>query len=769
MQGADHPINRLLNRHFFWVALIGATALILRVAHLYDSTSSPLFDAPVADAATYVEDALRLAAGNWAGGPGPFWQPPLYPYFLGLQFWIWGEDYLAPRLVQALLGTGVCILLYYLGRAVFPVSVARGAGLAAACYGPLIYFGGELLPTIAAIFLSLLFLLSLLRPPCSHPWDWLLSGFLLGLSALAVANILLLLPFLLLWFRANARPNWVAPWLFVLVGCGLTIAPVSARNFTVGQDHVLLSSNAGINFYIGNNPEYERTVGIRPGYEWAKLVEIPETEAGIERPSARSRHFFAKSLKFMAQQPMQYLALSMRKLYLFWHGDEIRRNLDPYFARNDSVVLRTLMWKGGLAFPFGIVAPLALIGAFCFWRSSAASTPEGGLLLLFLLAYTLSVTAFFVTSRYRLPALPVMLLFAGSGVRQILVQRGNERKRLLTALVILLVSSNAGAGQMDMAGGGFERYAMGSAYEKKGMQANAVREYKAALVGTPGYRESMLRLAGVYVDRKQYDDAIALYGAFLERYPETPAVHFMLTNAHLAAGNYREAVAGYEALVPTRPEWAQLRGRLAYAYLMDAQPGRAIQEYRRTLDLRPDSSMVRYQLARLYEDQDSLVAATSQLSMLVQTEPANAVLRNRLADVLIRLAGAEGGEYSVGLARNRQTQEAETHLRRAIELDPNNAAPHWSLAMMLARQARYLEAQGHYERIAELEPDNYLVFFCLANVGKRTGQPAQAEEYMSRYRKAEAEQRLQRRARKEAEARLEEIFGIGGTGRGVAR
>ena len=24
MQGADHPINRLLNSHFFWVALIGA-------------------------------------------------------------------------------------------------------------------------------------------------------------------------------------------------------------------------------------------------------------------------------------------------------------------------------------------------------------------------------------------------------------------------------------------------------------------------------------------------------------------------------------------------------------------------------------------------------------------------------------------------------------------------------------------------------------------------------------------------------------------------
>ena len=36
------------------------------------------------DAKTYTYHAQRLAAGNWLGvGEGPFWQPPLYPYFLG--------------------------------------------------------------------------------------------------------------------------------------------------------------------------------------------------------------------------------------------------------------------------------------------------------------------------------------------------------------------------------------------------------------------------------------------------------------------------------------------------------------------------------------------------------------------------------------------------------------------------------------------------------------------------------------------------------------
>ena len=48
-------------------------------------------------------------------------------------------------------------------------------------------------------------------------------------------------------------------------GLLVAIAPVTLRNYAIGGDAVLISSNAGINFYLGNNPEYQRTVNIRPG------------------------------------------------------------------------------------------------------------------------------------------------------------------------------------------------------------------------------------------------------------------------------------------------------------------------------------------------------------------------------------------------------------------------------------------------------------------------------------------------------------------------
>jgi len=747
------------------VVLIALLALVLRILYIHESASSPLFEVPMVDARTYVDEAMNLAGGAWAGEPEPFWQPPLYPYSLAFLFWLCGEDYYLPQLLQALLGAAICVLIYVIGNLVFPPAVALGAGLAAACYGPLIYFGGELLPTIPAIFLHLLFLLSLVRPPCSDPWRWLLSGFLMGLSALAVANILLFLPFLLLWLFWHSRdvPGFRAlPRAALLIlGCVLAIAPVTVRNYVVGNDWVLISSNPGINFYIGNNPEYDRTVSIRPGRDWAMLVETPELEAGIERPSAKSRYFFARSWEFIAGDPLSFLKLLIRKLYLFWHGDEILRNLDPYYARNHSLVLGVLLWKRGLAFPFGLVAPLALLGIAGFWRSPAGRTVPGRLLLLFLLVYMLSVALFFVTSRHRLPAVTVSLLFAGYGLKEIL-DFGFRKKRLLFLFPVLLVATNLGAGPMDMAGDGYQHFALGYAYEQKGMQANAIREYRVALERLPGHRDSLLRLAALYANREQYNEAIEIYQSFLKHHPEAGPVRFMLGNIYLAIQRYEEAIATYERLVPVRSQWAELFGRLGYAYLMAEQPSRAVWAYRRTLAIRPDSSLVRYQLAQLYEAQDSLQAAVEEYLVLLDGEPDNPEFHVRLANLLIKQE--EAGKETVRLQRSALTRAAETYFRQAIWLAPNHLNAHWNLGMMLARQDRYLEAIEHFEQVLNLSPENYQAHFCLANLYRRTGREEEAQRHMTDYARARRERRLQEQAYREAGKQIERIFNSQTTG-----
>ncbi|MDE2703724.1 MAG: hypothetical protein OXI35_01545, partial [Gemmatimonadota bacterium] len=102
------PGFQIGRRELWTCALIVLLSLGLRLFYLSELSTSPLFSVPVVDARTYVDDARYLSEVSWAGRPTPFWQPPLYPYLLGLLFSISGENYYLPRLFQALFGALVC-------------------------------------------------------------------------------------------------------------------------------------------------------------------------------------------------------------------------------------------------------------------------------------------------------------------------------------------------------------------------------------------------------------------------------------------------------------------------------------------------------------------------------------------------------------------------------------------------------------------------------------------------------------------------------------
>ena len=309
--------------------------------------------------------AQRLAAGNWLGvGEGPFWQPPLYPYFLGAVKSLFPESFFyAVRFVQALLGALVCAMSWWIGRTLFNPAVGLLAGVGTALCGPLIFFDGELLPASLAAFVDLLALVVLLRV-WRRPsrWGFLGAGVAFGIGALAVPTVLtfaVVVPIVLLW-RAPRRQGLVWAGAFSL-GVLLAIAPVAWRNWAIGGDGVGISYNAGINLYIGNNPDYAETVAIRPGWEWDELVTQPARE-GIERPSAKSAYFAERAWDYIRGDPTAWLGLMGHKLGAFWHGDERGRNQPIYFWRTYSTVLSATLWKAGIAFPFGLVAPFGAVG-----------------------------------------------------------------------------------------------------------------------------------------------------------------------------------------------------------------------------------------------------------------------------------------------------------------------------------------------------------------------------------------------------------------------
>src|SRR5690349_4365953 len=127
-----------------WLAAVAAVALLLRVVYVLQSRSSPLFDAPQMDAAYHWDWARAFARGE-DFQPGPFFRAPLYPWFLGLCVRVFGESFLAPRLVQAVIGTLSVLLLNRVAALAFDRCTGLVASAVAATYWTTIYFEGELL------------------------------------------------------------------------------------------------------------------------------------------------------------------------------------------------------------------------------------------------------------------------------------------------------------------------------------------------------------------------------------------------------------------------------------------------------------------------------------------------------------------------------------------------------------------------------------------------------------------------------------------------
>ena len=105
--------------------------------------------------------------------------------------------------------------------------------------------------------------------------------------------------------------------------------PVTLGNWQRGHEIVLVSTNGGINFFIGNDERYDATLAIRPGEHWKALEDEPD-RAGVTEPGARSAWFYQQGRSFWREHPARAASLYLRKLYLFFDGPEIPRDTDLY-------------------------------------------------------------------------------------------------------------------------------------------------------------------------------------------------------------------------------------------------------------------------------------------------------------------------------------------------------------------------------------------------------------------------------------------------------
>ena len=441
------PLARY-DRVFCWG--IFCLALLLRAAYIKQLQASPLWsDLPV-DLGYYRDWALRIARGAWMGNE-LFEQSPLYAYFLALIFKLFGPGLLAPRLIQIAIGAGTCVLIYRTGRLLFSPGAGLAAGLGAAVYGPFLFYDGMLMKEFLAVFFVTAMLYQLCAASGSQRGMLATSGICLGLSALVRDNLILLVPAVCLWLLVDP---WVSPLvrrgpareglgrsMAFLFGVALVVVPVMARNYHVSGEFVLLTAGGGEAFYIGNNPQADGRYSPPPFVRASSVVEHEDFRAEAARRLSRpagsisrkeaSDYWLRQGLDWIAGHPGEYLVLLGRKLLIFWNHYELPDN-HSYDQHRRILTILTLP-----LLTFGLLAPLAVLGvtlSFSRWRDVLVLCFVGG-------GYLASVMLFFNFGRYRMPIVPVLLLFAGYGLvelTRILLER--RWTRAVCALAVTAVA-----------------------------------------------------------------------------------------------------------------------------------------------------------------------------------------------------------------------------------------------------------------------------------------------------------------------------------------
>lgn len=614
-----------MRRSGFWIPALacGALAVFLRVIYLVQSSANPFRTHLGLDMAGYDRWARAILQGQGLG-EAPFTQAPLFPLLLSLTYAILGPDPVRALWMHLVPGA-LAVIFAAKAAGLWKGSVAAwGAGLLLALFKPAIFYTGVLLPPAWALGFASLVLYgtvrALLFPSSFHGGGFLLLGAGYGLLALAQpAALAALLP--AAWWlwrgeqgervgggrdaredlrgrtsrrlsRTRARIGWLA------TGTGAVLLLPFLYNGLAGGAWTPIAVNGGINLYIGVGPEangaYVRPPGMREdrdllGIEAARAAEggaaaVPNATFGA---AEADRFWRVRAAGHALAHPGRTLALYGRKLLFFFGQYEIPQVESLPFERRWSWLLKTPL--PGMAFVTG----LGLLGLLLLRRD-----PMARYLALSAAAIALGVSVFFVTARFRLPAVPFLALLGGGAMAELwgsgAAPGAGQRRRIgisiaAGATVAILLSLNL-AGIDAEAGQGQYHFRLGVILEGERRIPEAVNEYARALQLDPTLGKAEVNLGTLLARAGRLPEARAHLERGVRLDPLSTVGQVNLGQLHQLEGRASEALAAYQAAVRIDPSNVAARENLAYLLYEAGRLDEARVELNATARLAPPGS-----------------------------------------------------------------------------------------------------------------------------------------------------------------------------------
>lgn len=624
------------------VGIVVLIAVLLRVIYLLQyKVHAPYYSVPIVDSYYYDTWAMRVAEGK-GYGPTPFYMSPLYPYVLALIYKVLGHSLPVVYVLQLALGVCNAFLVYLIGRRLFGWRSGAAAMALIILYAPLVYLETKLMTETVAIALNLVSILLLMcaldRPTALR---WLAAGITLGLSAVCRAPALITIALILGWLWLTRRdPRYKSGFYLrhlapLVLGIALAILPVAARNYFVGKDFALISTNGGIVFAQGNNPlakgvstpllGFTGLIGLQQEEEMA----IAQKALGHPiKPSKSSNYWFKVGLRYITKDPVETVRLFARKIAWSLHNREVRCSYNPYLEKTLVPILRYL------ALPFSVLAGSALFGILRARRKGVAS--ESAPLILYTASVFLSLVVFSVSSRYRVPAAPALAVFAGFAIMETVDSiRGCCHRLIATmaaSIALFLIISLIPYPVPPVTAEALAN--LGVSYLALGKTDKAVTYLEKALEMNSRFAWAHLNLGAALEKQRKFEEALDHYfeASWIE--PYNREFHNKLGTALAAQGRLEEAIAQYSEALRIKPDYAEAHFNLGIALGQQGKTNDAIREFRAAIRVKPDYAQAHHNLGSTLDEMGKIDEAIWEYRQAIRIKPDLAEAHNNLAVAL---------------------------------------------------------------------------------------------------------------------------------------
>ncbi len=407
-------------RYYFWILLL---ALVLRVLWSLLVPVVPLSDSNAYD--VFAQNIVNCNNYGWnCTEPSAYW-PVGTSFIYSIFYRIFGHTY-APIVIFHIVISLVTIgLTMYLAEQWFGRRVAALTGIFMA-----VWFSQVQMTTILAseLIFNTLVIAALVIWLYQDLNLWLrsaIAGVLLA-GACYVRPTALLIPILLLFARyvstREIKRSLIATGI-MFAFMGLLIAPWSLRNYNTFGQFVLISTNGGANFWMGNNPQ-----------STGEYMEPPAETNGMNE-AARDTYLKEQAKAYIKENPLQFVAKSFQRVVITHSRESIsvEWNKDGLVSRYGDKVL-VLLKLLNLAYWLLMLA-LGLTGAVLLVQKLGILPAIAHPTILFWGYYAMIHAATVAQDRYHFPSIPMIAILAGFTALWLMERFGDKAEKLTVKIL----------------------------------------------------------------------------------------------------------------------------------------------------------------------------------------------------------------------------------------------------------------------------------------------------------------------------------------------